>query len=151
MDLKNQNITLGLNIFNFMKSGIEWQVCKLEFSKQFKELGVKQKSLFWWVNDGKALGESSERWVCVYHRWTTDIPTHPDKVSAFTVAELGEMLPVRSSSWRQLNGLWVADYFWKSGNGLPADKFQMDTEANARAAMLIYLLENKLIDVNHLN
>ena len=64
------------------------QVVSLELAKKLKEIGVKQESLFWW--DG-------------YTNFEDEIKLEygkPDFVagdamfySAFTVAELGEMLP----------------------------------------------------------
>ncbi|KKM66269.1 hypothetical protein LCGC14_1482790, partial [marine sediment metagenome] len=78
--------------------------------------------------------------------------------SAFTVAELGEMLPweifeidkgkylvdlstlVGEDGWRS-SLLAVSD----SKSNLNNHIEKSDTEANARAKMLIYLLENKLI------
>ena len=36
--------------------------------------------------------------------------------------------------------------FWGNSNGSMIVKFEEDTEANARAKMLIYLIENKLIN-----
>lgn len=120
------------------------QVCSLESSKRLKELGVKQESLFWWVDfinnacttkDGK--GFESHRFQCLYN--DDGIYEMEDKVyleikgkySAFTVAELGEML----RECPQLN--WCYLY--------TGDLIFQPTEAEARAKMLIYLLENKLI------
>jgi hypothetical protein len=61
---------------------LEKQICSLELAKKLKELGVKQDSLFWWVN-GRGRMELHDK------------HTDSDSVSAFTVAELGEMLPVK--------------------------------------------------------
>jgi hypothetical protein len=59
--------------------------------------------------------------------------------SAFTVAELGEMLPESSYTTKVTDG-WVC-------NCVLVDEqfFRANTEANARAKMMIYLLEKKLI------
>jgi len=76
---------------------IEKQVASLELSKKLKELGVKQESLFWWVE------LKDDKWGIVFK---TDIGFYfkngagyrykdygNTSFSAFTVAELGEMLP----------------------------------------------------------
>jgi hypothetical protein len=122
---------------------LEQQVCSLELSKRLKELGVKQESLFVWrlAMDDKWHLEDTER---VYS-------SKREKCSAFTVAELGEMLPSNVNIFkknRQLRShrnsmFWVVDY-------LPSDEYIVKTgknEADARAKMLIYLIENKLMGV----
>ena len=117
------------------------QVCSLELAKELKELGVKQESLFWW--DG-------------YTNFEDEIKLEygkPDFVagdamfySAFTVAELGEMLPRGYMSFHDSIGKWFCedlDTFIQPGYKEIPDDY--NTEAVARAKMLIYLLENKLI------
>jgi len=133
---------------------LEQQVTNLELAKKLKKLGVNQESLFYWhlesghyfvVGDNKLEDEDS-RYL----------------FSAFTVAELGEMLPeiikvdhnrvaqfycYRLDKERVIQleakerpiyeGSIVEYGFYK--------EMSADTEANARAKMLIYLLENKLI------
>jgi hypothetical protein len=112
---------------------LEQQVTSLELSKKLKELGVKQESFFYW-----ALRQDVS-WICAQGKgWS-------DSVSAFTVAELGEMLPEE----------YVLPYRMDSDNGRwrcypiedDEDLFlaEADIEADARAKMLVYLLENKLI------
>lgn len=73
--------------------------------------------------------------------------------SAFTVAELGEILPVHiNHSKSTATGLSIHIYKtldnWKIGyigSGVVEFEVFSHTEAEARAKMLIYLLENKLI------
>lgn len=113
---------------------IEDQVCSLELAKRLKELGVKQISLFSWqiglnkipVLNISFMGELGS-----------------DDYSAFTVAELGEMLPESFATYRKNNkymGAW--DKEWDLIGKLYA---KSENEANARAKMLIYLIENGLI------
>jgi hypothetical protein len=71
------------------------------------------------------------------------------EASAFTVAELGEMLPdPTDESWyvaMKEGSKWLC---WENQRGFYEDKGQhvwSDTEADARAKMLIYLLENGLL------
>lgn len=124
---------------------LENQVCSLELAKKLKELGVKQKSLFWWVYWSK--------WEVHY---TADVnfkridklpEEYPqDYVSAFTVSELGEMLPSWISSYRL--GLAYACEGGESSGCLPDYKVLVrDTEADSRVAMLIYLIEQGFIQV----
>ena len=80
-------------------------------------------------------------------------------VAAFTVAELGEMLP-ECFLWNgetqvtltgsKYSGGWHVTYMSTKFQGKRAiNHFEDgDTEANARAKMLIYLIENKLIPAN---
>jgi hypothetical protein len=119
---------------------IEQQVCGLELAKKLKELGVKQESFFCWM-DGttpptlwrdEALKENYKgAYRFVY--------------SAFTVAELGEMLPSERSTFRdQHSGKWKI-YVHSVMSGLVSKVIQAEIEADARAEMLIHLVENKLI------
>lgn len=121
----------------------------MELAEKLKELGVPQDSFFLWYSGT----EPDTLWrvdAFEQHPTTDWALTH----SAFTVAELGEMLPrhlqlngfsfelsiFRSSVWR----------FYYGGPGNPNGIFLTagndDTEADARAAMLIYLIENNLLD-----
>ena len=125
---------------------IEKQVCSLELAKRLKELAVKQESLFAW----KDIGE-----------YQVIISQEPSLIkgkilaSAFTVAELGEML-----SWaiegkllcisKDVKGGWVVFYEDNVIGGIINKELRIydqvaDTEADARAKMLIYLVENKLV------
>jgi hypothetical protein len=120
---------------------LEDQVVSLDLAKKLKELGVKQENQFVWVEwDTGAptieLADSSD--------WTD-----PDETaySAFTVAELGEMLPdyiAREGCLmvEKSTAHWTVGYASYSDFGLRRDA---PTEANARAKMLIYLIENNLL------
>src|SRR5439155_13694049 len=63
---------------------LEKQVCSLDLAKRLKELGVRQESLFIWNyyphTDGYKLQYNPDYGSVL-------------NISAFTVAELGEMLP----------------------------------------------------------
>jgi hypothetical protein len=135
----------------------EKQVCSLEHSKRFKELGVKQESLWWWHRQ-KCVKLHQNCDCPKYHLTTKNLLFHScfatinydTDFSAFTCAELGKLLP------RQIELTHPNDNYWKivyreplqieegkvRSNTYPVEA---DTEANARAKMLIYLLENKLI------
>jgi len=126
---------------------LEDQICSLELAKRLKELGVKQKSLFVY---GKALEQDAE--IELFINFNTpkffNCRTHSfnyidkDFYSAFTVAELGEGLGDGIVSGKFRDKYYCFDYKiaeidWREDN----------TEANARAKMLIYLIENGLVKI----
>ena len=123
---------------------LEQQVTSLEISKRLKELGVKQESLFWWHHERLEDTDEVDSWG------ENHLGVWQNVVSAFTVAELGEMLPevIRKDEWltceKTIGGVWKISYSYF--DGVNRDNFQTaDTEADARGKMLIYLLENKLM------
>ena len=172
---------------------LEKQVSSLEPSRRLKELGVKQKSLYYWVKGDKQRGVCPDCRKagglvpeCAYCGGTgKDIENQnyylygrlevwqEDRVkdySAFTVAELGEMLPHRVKSFpfekwhndallHELLSFRGVKYgykmYYESDTGeefpKPKDAIWADTEADARALMLIYLIENNLIKVEDIN
>lgn len=134
---------------------IENQVVSLELAKQLKNLGIQQKSIFAWYQnlDGSIFCEycqyqTSQDNQSTYHDGYAKLPI---KICiAPTVAELGEMLPARIKtdygSWNYLHTAkfantksWLIAYY--------NDEIKEHTEAGARAKMLIYLIENKLVEV----
>lgn len=123
---------------------IEQQVCSLELAKKLKELGVKQDSHFWWVNTASL----KQEWeimntidVDFSSRETRGISWREvgNPVSAFTVAELGDKIPGKYFNFIEKDD--ENRYRWNIGEYI----LFSDNEADARARMLIYLLENKLI------
>jgi len=116
---------------------LEDQVTSLALSKRLKELGVKQDSLFHWKDD-RGYGYP-EDWIIIEGR-----PGLRTSCSAFTVAELGELLP------------WYVDFGSSNETGPRYARFpkpgvefyhyeEARTEADARAKLLILLLEQKLV------
>lgn len=133
---------------------LEQQVCSLELAKRLRELGVEQESLHYWRKffDGWS--------VCGEPLPPPGIYSPEKVISAFTVAELGEMLPVVLD--KNEKGLWLR--MWKDASKHGAfgieyvndevkhisgayPRERADTEADARAKMLIYLAEKKLLKV----
>jgi hypothetical protein len=97
---------------------LEKQVCSLELAKKLKELGVKQESYWYWLQMTEG-----PRLFTLVEAVRLD-PIFP--YSAFTVAELGEVLGIhRGEPFRPQ----LAD----------------ETEADHRAAHVIYLIENGLM------
>ncbi len=138
---------------------IENQCVSLELAKKLKELGVKQESLFYW-DKHENLYHHLDREQGFMLRLSDE--THHDGTtigeffSAFTVAELGEMLPaqlhievsvqhpVHQFITEKQFSQWHAVYICAGCMGKLGSQIA-HTEADARAAMLVYLLENKLI------
>lgn len=125
----------------------------MEFAKRLKELGVKQNSYFWWFR-GQMPNVGKVGYVLAGEFSTSD-----EKIaSAFTPAELGEILPLevnipwkggrkRKNNHRVTFAHWPQG--WKCGLNHNTAQFYLNiidnTEADARAKMLIYLIENGLV------
>lgn len=142
---------------------LEQQVCSLELSKRLKELGVKHESLFLYVEmpwilegeSGKILETRTFLKINAIH--FVDFNSILDNWNAFTVAELGEMLPASlapasgSQAERPILMQKTSEnkYFTygQLPNGTTNPIFCGNTEADARAKMLIYLIENKLMEL----
>lgn len=142
---------------------LEQQVCSLDLAKKLKELGVKQESIINW-QFFPGWGEETGKWeLRHYSDFRLSSSGDSDRVcSAFTVAELGEMLPhsvnvgtntisywdIRQRKWRN-DGNPLYEIYFDSYLGVPeAPQVRLlrdHSEADARATMLVYLLENKLI------
>ena len=130
------------------------QVASLESSKRLKELGVKQESLFYWY-----------RWTDTFNRQFGELPDEKDnnilgapsiqpvplsgitdRFSAFTVAELGWLTPYYNSiSFYQWDENEESGYGCHFNNPAITEEYfaTSKTEAEARALMLIYLLEHR--------
>lgn len=138
---------------------LENQVVSLELAKKLKELGVEQESLFYW-KEFRAFRDGEEIEPNYYLKTKEEVfDSGHNYFSAFTVAELGEMLPSeinfpfkngkrrsRNSSLKSYfgNGLnWKNVIYTKAGEA--GAWVNGNTEADARAKMFIYLIENKKI------
>jgi len=135
---------------------LEKQVCSLELAKKLKELRVEQDSLFYWY---KFKDCEHRDFYAGYHEdvFIKEINFgNIIKYSAFTVAELGEMLPKGTKTWKHLCDEKCDPRYRGEDIGyhvqLPDISYAVlgNTEADARAKMLIYLLENDLIKAKDL-
>jgi hypothetical protein len=146
---------------------LEDQVVSLDLAKRLKELGVKQESLYSWsvpdVSKAQSGINADNLKKCEPGLFPSDVPWGEffEPIAAFTVAELGEMLPVEVTvpegdsyllklhmGTRLASRAHVARVLYEDvdeDNWLHS--VEADTEADARAKMLIYLIENKLITV----
>jgi hypothetical protein len=130
---------------------LEQQVCNLELAKKLKELGVKQNSI-WNYYYSEISGRTFLRLPDQVTGFNDD-----EIVFAYTVAELGELLLGRCYTFkvhldRQIPSTvesLKAGTYWRCilSGGKIKDYIYEHTEANARAKMLIYLIENKIIEV----
>lgn len=146
---------------------LEQQVVSLELAQKLKELGVKQKSYFYWregyhseehrfgnewIKNGVFEGKFEIKAYPKPRMTTADVKWNErdlarldeTEVSAFTVAELGEMLQ------EICGGKGLRIDCTKDGEGWSickseTERVYADTEADARAKILVYLLENGLI------
>jgi hypothetical protein len=118
---------------------LEQQVCSLELAQRLKELGVEQDAYFLWAH----FSTNPEVWRVT----TFSNPLYLEECAAFTVAELGEMLPHVENIVVMLfdNGHCQLCLQQTPIEGKDTPVFEAQSEANARAKMLIYLIENKLI------
>lgn len=126
---------------------LEQQVCTLEQAKKLKELGVEQKVLYQWkVNDVQTvvIDTPMAMWI---ERYVP--PVGNAFYAAFTVAELGVMLPNYYESHKgAMDDTWYCGML-EGGDG---EYFAIEkTESEARAAMLIYLLGNHLTTPEEVN
>jgi hypothetical protein len=141
-------------------------VCDFEYAEKLKELGVDRKGLFCYSEVVKPTG------ICGFVlalesmkfklRNTSTIP--PNEVVVYTVAELGEMLPTKIThhqhgelflefeklSYENYNDGYTCNYtdVVSGKNRVYTDG---EKEANARAKLLIWLIENNHVNVEDLN
>jgi hypothetical protein len=140
---------------------LEKQVCSLDLAKRLKELGVKQESEYEWEqerSDGKAYLKTSGIRGC--RRCGAIINGFPrpritvEHYAAFSVAELGELLPYeikRSEQGQDRTLILTIKHqcvisYKEKWNYRETPECKGRTEADARAKMLIYLLDNKLME-----
>jgi hypothetical protein len=130
---------------------LERQVVSLDLSRQLKELGVKQEAAFYWKHKAKHFCGNDEIPDGEAFLEPTNYTEFPEVVdgAAFTVAELGEMLPWlsgigRLKAYKNSNGDWACEY--SNSYKKEDDKtFRADTEADARAKMLIHLIKQGIV------
>ena len=116
---------------------LESQVCSLMLAKELKSLNVKQESLWYFTEEEDVMMQK-------YHDTKLEDvnPDNEEWYSAFTVAELGKQLPY--SYFTYFDEDWCTgefrafDEIFNIGSGY-------DTEADARAKLLIHLIKEKIV------
>lgn len=144
---------------------LENQVCSPKLSKKLAKLGVKQDSAFYWwtINTPKetilAIRSSNSIKDIRNTGYRTTMGHKSDEyVSAFTVAELGELLPSQfdntlpSFPWlvctKDKTEEWEVGYC-KHAEGFTDGFSSNKNEADARAGLLIFLLERNFIKLKN--
>lgn len=117
---------------------LEQQVCSLELSKRLNELGVKQESYFWW--NSRMAGDEEESFIMTKIEWETYYQGEYGYVclSAFTVAELGELMHENWKTFKMKNWKW---FYKQTGDKESRMYGPYKTEAEARAICIIKRLE----------
>lgn len=126
---------------------IEEQVVSLKLAKQLKELGVKQDSIYFWVD----INDDDKPEAILFNNDELLSNEGANCYSAFTVAELGEMLPsidVFTFKNSEQNGYLCLYKPFMVDTKMKAWHAEFgEIEADARAKMLIYCIENELIKI----
>jgi hypothetical protein len=114
------------------------QVVSLKINKELKDLGIEQNSLFyWWESD-------IDGWKLLYDPGTI---FRNEGYSAFTVAELGEMLPFNYTALKHISmERWFRVELFMGGYARSID-IGAKTEADARGKMIIHLIKEGIIKV----
>ena len=110
-----------------MVMSIEEQVCSVKSGRKINRLGVKKEGVWWW------------NWSAYLKKYKVCTGSFPRDYwirvcPAYTVAELGEMLP-HDMEYYNCRSLGYKNKWF----------VQQSTEAETRAKMLIYLLKKKII------
>jgi len=127
------------------------QVCTLEQAKKLKELGVRQQSAFKYNQNLYETDKAGELEEGVWTIWYNDFPCLENQYSAFTVAELGVMLPSETLTIRRgSEDSKFPNWEWEN-EGEEKGWGCFDTEASARADHLIMLLQKDIIKVEEVN
>ena len=129
----------------FCGVGMKKYCVSLELAKEMKELRFNQESLFYWI---KWLdGDIMLKWKWEAEERKRQMGRCVEIYPAYTVGELGEMLPKRiEGGWLTIEkgvDKWGISYVW--GNRHKEYSIVCDTESNARAKMLIYLKKEGII------
>ena len=146
-------------------------VADLEYCKEIKNLGVKQKSIFSYIYHESMYADRHYE-VNQKNEWrlsqTIINPTDlcGEQISAWTASELGEMLPQYITltgnhysgdcvdnlfyfDLERIENNWV--YFYTNGEEVVFQSGTNENEVNARAKVLLYLLKNNIISLEEVN
>lgn len=117
---------------------LENQLTSIEISLKLKELRVPQQSLFYWVHQNGS-------WK-IHYADNKDIGNQINVCSAYTVAELGNLLPANVNIIKPILYCGIKNKnMWNCRYGNTVKSIYADYEVNARSQMLIYLIEKECI------
>lgn len=139
------------------------QLCtSLELSKRLKELGVKQESIFYHVYSIR-----HKKTYIVLEKDYLYYDKSEDRLdmvcSAFTSGELGILMPENIGNLIYISGkdkdYFVCHYHYFLANQfMPNEKNELGwygiidkNEANSKAKLLIYIIENNLVKIEDIN
>jgi hypothetical protein len=137
-----------ISTFNIKYMEHEKQLVNRELAQEMKELGFEQESQFYWVHHRAFTFEQKPKLVKGWNLVPLERmrPHHDSVYSAYSVAELGEMLyraKFYVATHRSIHDD-VPHMKWECNYDMQKI-IHADTEANCRAKMLIYLRKNNLI------
>lgn len=127
---------------------LEEQVVSLELAMKLKELGVKQESHLVWEPPNTEWGWTD--WIIIPFSEKHEPENY---YHAYTVAELGEMLlcefHTEETTYHLVTSKEYTGWHIRYDSHLDGQYvgIQEHTEADARAKMLIYLIEQRLIEL----
>jgi len=139
-------------------SDIKQHVTSLEMSKRLAEAGVNKKGIFYWYQDW-----SSERWK-IGGMQTAINSVVMNRVEAYTASKLGQMLPdfieEETDTGRVHRSYLTTGYMpngrahwgaWYDNRDELVVLAQAPIEADARAALLLKLIDAGHVDPSTLN
>lgn len=132
---------------------LEDQCVSLDLARRLKELGVKQESLFYWLDDRDCSSSDCEdckyKYNIIQNENVGDLRLNSDLYSAFTSAELGEILmPYLTEMEISFHQESFGDMKFSICSFKIMAQFIGENEVECRAKMLIHLIENCLYEVN---
>lgn len=144
---------MEINEDPFININLEDHVCSLEFAKELEKLGVKQKSLFYYVGCENPLTGifkesdlAEERWGILYHQDEGFKHASYDwYYSAFTAGELGMMLDCEKWEETFYNGFRIVYFDHRYKKQLNKIIVNFEKEADARAKLLIFLITEGIL------
>jgi len=129
---------------------LESQVCSIDYAKKLKELGVKQESLFCYQ---EIQNSDPSVWPRTLDLHEFRKPSKDERPAAFTLSELLTLLPrINYCEPQLLRGYLTGEkelkYCFRYGyEDKQNSEFVVLNPCDSAAKMLIYLIENELMEV----
>jgi hypothetical protein len=120
-----------------------YRSCTIAQARKLRDLGINQGLSRDCYNLFKINGKAS-----VFYNGGPDLTPLMDSIDAFDAGELGVMLPHYMCCYRVHDSEWL---IYDEDEMLTEQKFKGPQEAQVRADMLIWLLENSRIKVKDCN